>query len=142
MMASASIEKELLGCERDYWQAMKNKDVAAMHALTDYPCILTGAQGIGSIDKAHMSAMMETANWTLKEFTFSGDAQVRLLSDDVAVVAYQVHEDLTVDGTAVALDAAETSVWVRRNGRWLCAAHAEAISGDPYGRDRIRQAAA
>jgi hypothetical protein len=61
---------------------------------------------------------------------------VRLLGDDVAIVAYQVHEELTVDGKPVTLDAADSSTWVRRDGRWLCALHTEAIAGDPFGRDR------
>jgi len=48
----------------------------------------------------------------------------------------KVHEELTVDGKPVSIDAADTSTWVRRDGRWLCAAHIEALAGDPYGRDR------
>jgi hypothetical protein len=39
---------------------------------------------------------------------------------------------------ATKLDAADSSTWVRRNGRWLCALHTEAILGDPFGRDRQR----
>jgi hypothetical protein len=83
-----------------------------------------------------MSAMMDTAAWTLDDFRFSDGAEVRRLTDDVAIVAYKVHEDLTVEGKPVMLDAADTSVWVRRDGRWLCALHTESLSGDPYGRDR------
>jgi hypothetical protein len=55
-----------------------------------------------------------------------------------AAVAYQVHEELTVDGKPVTLDAADSSTWVRRDRRWLCALHTEAIAGDPFGRDRQR----
>jgi len=65
-----------------------------------------------------------------------GDAKVLLVSDDVAVLAYKVHEDLTVDGKNVSMDAADCSTWVNKNGRWLCAAHTESLLGDPYGRDR------
>jgi hypothetical protein len=56
----------------------------------------------------------------------------------VALVGYKVHEDLTVDGKSVSLDAADTSTWVRRDGRWVCALHTESLLGDPFGRDRIR----
>ena len=59
-----------------------------------------------------------------------------MLSDDIAVLAYNVHEDVTVDGKDLSVDAVDSSVWVRRDGRWVCAAHTEAIAGDPYGRDR------
>jgi hypothetical protein len=37
----------------------------------------------------------------------------------------------------VTLDVVETSVWVRTDGQWLCAAHTESIRGDPFGRDRV-----
>lgn len=47
-----------------------------------------------------------------------------------------MHEELTVDGKRVALDAADASTWVRRNGRWVCALHTESLAGDPFGRDR------
>ena len=48
----------------------------------------------------------------------------------------RVHEDLTVEGEPVSLDAADASVWVRREGHWRCAMHTESITGDPFGRDR------
>jgi hypothetical protein len=47
-----------------------------------------------------------------------------------------VHEDITVDGSRLAFDAADTSTWVRQNGSWLCAMHTESLIGDPFGRDR------
>jgi hypothetical protein len=54
----------------------------------------------------------------------------------VAVLAYNVHEELTVEGKPVTIDAADASTWVRRDGRWLCALHSESLKGDPFGRDR------
>jgi len=80
--------------------------------------------------------MMDAASYTLHDFKISEHPQVRLLSDDVAIVAYNVHEDLTVEGKPVTLDAADASVWVRRNRRWVCALHTESIQGDPFGHDR------
>jgi hypothetical protein len=50
-----------------------------------------------------------------------------MLGGDVAALAYTVHEELTVEGKPVTLDAADVSVWVRRNGRWLCALHTESV---------------
>ena len=59
-----------------------------------------------------------------------------MLGADPAVVAYTVREELTVDGQPVGFDAADTSTWVRRGDRWVCAAHTESLRGDPFGRDR------
>ena len=135
-MDSTTIEDELLGLERRYWQAIKDKDVEAVSRLTDYPCIVAGAQGVARLDQQTYASMFVGTGWDLKTFDLDGEVQVRLISDDVAIVAYKVHEELTVEGKPVALDAADTSVWVRRDGHWRCAAHTESLSGDPFGRDR------
>ena len=127
--------KELLDLENQYWQAIKEKDADAAMRLTDEECIVTGAQGVGRINRDAMSDMMKNASYTLNDFELK-DPEVRQLRDDVAILAYKVHEELTVEGKPVKLDAAEASTWVRRNGRWLCALHSESIAGDPFGRDR------
>jgi hypothetical protein len=44
---------------------------------------------------------------------------------------------LTVDGKPVTLDAADASIWVQRDGRWVCALHTESIGGGPFGRDKL-----
>jgi uncharacterized protein (TIGR02246 family) len=139
-MGTQTIEAEVLDLEKRYWQAIKDQDVDAAMRLTDDPCIVTGAQGIGLLDRKTLAQMMKATSYTLNSFVLKDGAQVRLLGDDVAIVAYQVHEDLTVDGKPVTMDAADSSTWVRRDGRWLCALHTEAIAGDPFGRDRQRSA--
>ena len=134
-MATTTIEKDLLKLEKRYWQALKDGDVDTALGLTDEPCIVAGPQGVSRIDKKQFESMMKEAKWQILNFEIGKDFQVRQLNDDVAVLAYTVHEDLTVDGKPLTLDAAESSTWVRRDGRWACAMHTEAITGDPFGRD-------
>jgi uncharacterized protein (TIGR02246 family) len=134
-MATTAMQKELVGLEKQYWQAIKDKDVDAALRLTDDPCFVTGPQGAASVDKKALAGMLNAASWTLHDFEVT-DVQVRLLSNDVAILAYKVHEKLTVDGKPVTIDAADASTWVRRDGRWLCALHTESIAGDPFGRDQ------
>lgn len=136
-MISNAVERELLALERKYWQAIKDKDADTAIRLSDDPCIVTGAQGVGRLDNKTLAGMMKAPPYTLHKFTIGDDAQVRLLGDDVAVLAYNVHEELTVDGKPVTLDAADASTWVRRDGRWVCALHTESLKGDPFGRDRL-----
>jgi hypothetical protein len=134
-MSKERIEKELLELEKEYWLAMKDQDVQAALRLTDDPCIVTGASGVGLVDKKALESILRSATYTLHDFRMK-DAKVRLLSDDVAILAYKVHEDLTVDGEPVAIDASDASTWVRRGRHWVCAMHTESITGDPFGRDR------
>lgn len=143
-MSTATIERktvgtELLNLEKRYWQAIKEKDVDATLGMTEFPCLVAGATGVALIDRETFVKMMKDARYTLHDFEVK-NAEVRALKDDVVCVAYEVHEDMTVDGKKVSMEATDSSVWVRRDGRWLCAMHTEALKGDPYGRDR-KQAA-
>ncbi len=134
-MVTKTVEKELLELETQYWQALKDKDGDAALRLTDEPVIIAGAQGVGRVDKRALAAMMDAAPYALEAFELR-DAEVRMLRDDVAIVAYEVRERLVIDGKPVTFDAADSSTWVRRDGKWVCALHTESILGDPFGRDR------
>lgn len=137
-MATAITERELIELEKRYWQAMKDGDAATALSLTDDPCIVAGPQGVGSIDKRTLEAMIGSTAYKIDSFALKDGARMRRIGDDVAVLAYEVHEELTVDGKPVSIDAADCSTWVRKDGRWVCALHSEAIEGDPFGRDRTR----
>lgn len=134
-MANA-VEKQLLELERQYWQALQDGDDATAMRLSDDPCIVAGASGVASLDRQAMAGMMKSGSWKLRRFEIDPDVKLRMLGDDVAVLAYKVREELTVDGKSLTLEAADASTWVRRDGQWLCALHTEAIAGDPFGRDR------
>lgn len=135
-MPEQVIEKQLLELERKYWQAIKERDVEGAMRLTDDPCIVAGASGVASVNHESFARIMSGAKYTLHDFELKDDAKVRMIGKDVAILAYKVHEDLTVEGKPVALDAADASIWVRHDGKWLCALHTESLLGDPYGRDR------
>jgi ketosteroid isomerase-like protein len=138
-MATDTIEAELLALEQRYWQAMQDRDMETALSLTEFPCLVAGASGIASVSPEQYRQMMQGAKYTLHTFDIREGAQVRLLTDDVALVAYQIREEMTVDGEPVTLDAADTSVWVRRDGGWKCAMHTESVAGDGFGRDRNAQ---
>jgi len=134
-MADGPIEAQLADLEKQYWQAIKDRDVQAAMRLTDEPCIVTGAQGVARITQKAFAGMLQAGGWTLHSFELT-DMQVRVVADDAAIIAYKVKEVLTVEGKPVTLEAADSSTWVRRDGQWVCALHTEALLGDPFGRDR------
>jgi uncharacterized protein (TIGR02246 family) len=134
-MPAATVEQELIDLEKQYWQAIKDKNADVAMQLSDDPCIVTGAQGVGRVARRTLAGMLKSASYTLHDFQLR-DVQVQLVTNDVAILAYKVHETLTVDGKPVTLEAADASTWVRRDGRWQCALHAESLAGDRFGRDR------
>lgn len=136
-VAAERREQELLDIEQRFWNAMKAKDAQTASELTDERCIVVGAQGVSAIDPATMAKLTTEGEWVLEQFRFDEKTrQVRFLNDDVAIVAYQVHERVTLEGKTLPIEANDASVWVRRGSKWLCALHTESLAGDPYGRDK------
>ena len=56
---ATTTEKQLLELERQYWQALKDGDHDAALRLSDDPCLVTGAQGVASLDHRALAAMMK-----------------------------------------------------------------------------------
>lgn len=130
-----AMDAKILELENEFWESMKANNTEAALKLSADPCLVAGSQGVARIKKKDFAKMMSEGNWKLLDFHLD-DVKFEQISDDVAVICYKVHEDLTVDGKPVSLDAADTSTWVRKNGNWVCAMHSESIIGDPFGRDR------
>jgi len=139
-MKDAQVKQEILELERRFWRAMMEHDVETALSLTDFPCIVAGPQGCMSVDQPTFEKMMRQDGHTIRSAELGDDAKVRMVSDDVAVIAYDVHEQVEVDGKPLTLDVHDTSTWVRKDGRWRCALHTESIAGDPWGRDRAAPA--
>ena len=128
-----TLEQQLLAREKSYWNAIMSKDTATVERLSDDPCIVVGAQGVGEIGRIAMKRMLEGASYELNSYTLD-DVHFRRLGDDVVALAYKVNEDLTVDGKPVKLEAFDSSVWMKRGDEWVCVVHTEACAGDPFGR--------
>ena len=140
-MKSTAEARELLELERRFWNAMRDKDGRTAAEMTNDSCIVVGAQGVSAINPDTMARLTREGDWELERYIFDeSTAEVQFLNDDVALVAYKVQEKLTVEGKPVNLEANDSSVWVRRNGGWLCAMHTESVAGDPFGRDRVKSA--
>ena len=136
-MTTPAKQQELLEVERRFWNAIQQKDAQGTARMTDDGCIFVGAQGLSAIDQKTMAKLTAEGKWELQQYSFDEqNAQVRFLSDDVAIVAYKVNERVAIDGQTLPIEANDSSVWVRRDGEWRCALHTESLAGDPYGRDR------
>lgn len=121
--------KEILGLEKKFWQAMVDKDVDTAVSLTDFPCIVTSSHGMMAVDKSKFQEMLQSPEGQIRSFNFNEDeAEVRMIGADTAIVAYKVRSKFVKDGQEVEIDAIDTSTWVRRDGKWTCAMHTETES--------------
>jgi hypothetical protein len=131
-MATAT-KDEIIALERDYWDAMKRKDGKRTSQLSGKTALTTSARGVTAIPKAKMGQMTEEGSWTLDAYEFE-DVEVVTPADDVAIIAYKVKQNVTMDGKKQELRAADISTWVRGADGWECHAHSETFLQDAKAR--------
>lgn len=115
---------EIIALERDFWDAMKSKDGKRASKLSGKLALTTNARGVSRIPTAKMGQMTEEGNWTLESYEFE-DVEVVTPADDVAIIAYTVKQNVTMDGKRQELRAADASTWIRGANGWECHAHSE-----------------
>ncbi len=126
MTGTAPTKEDIIALEKDYWDAMKRKDGKRTSQLSGRLSLTTGARGVTTITKDKMGKMTEEGNWTLESYEFD-DIEVVTPADDVAIIAYTVKQNVTMDGKKQELRAADSSTWIRGADGWECHAHSEAF---------------
>ncbi|GLS31277.1 protein of unknown function [Mesorhizobium albiziae] len=130
-------EQKIIDLEKKFWRTMVDKDIEGSVAMLAGESIVAGAQGTARLTHDDYRGMAKQGDslWQLKSFQLD-DLKVMFPSDDVAVIAYTVTEEMEVEGKPLTLKAADATTWIRQDGEWLAALHTESVLGDPFGRDR------
>ena len=135
---STITERELLALERDYWDAMKDRDARTAGRLTGEDCTIVGASGVFSVGPRQMGELLEGATYRIKAYRIDPETmRTAYLCDDTVAVAYR--------STRISKSTARQSSSMpstRRSGRR--ATQAGTVSsipsrspGDAFGRDRV-----
>ncbi|MBS1963727.1 MAG: nuclear transport factor 2 family protein [Bdellovibrionales bacterium] len=116
-MDHSTTEREILGLERKYWDAMKKGDVETAIALTRFPCLVMGPQGIQGVNESEYRKMMESHD--PKQFAGMeiADPRVSIYGGNTAVIGYSVQSN--------GMKLFDSSTWVNEDGKWQCAFHVE-----------------
>ncbi len=125
-MQNAAVTQEILKLEKKYWEAMSKDDVETMAALTDFPCIVAGAKGAHAVTEQEFRDMVESGQGKIKAYEiFDDSVEMREVTPEMAIIAYKVKSTFFHEGKDKTIEAVDTSTWLRRNGRWVCAMHTE-----------------
>ncbi len=123
-MTANTPKSEIERLERAFWQSLvDDKPRAATDLLTDTALMVSG-HGAMSFDHDAYMKMATDPQHKLLAFEFK-DMDVLFPHDDIAIVTYRVHQQFTVAGKPVEMDAVDSSTWVKLDGEWRCAAHTE-----------------
>lgn len=124
---------EIMKLETEFWQSMvdgKPKKAAAL--LTD-TATSVAMFGIHHFSPAEYIKMAEQGPAKVTAFSFSNE-KVLFPTPDVAVATYEVVQNFEMDGEPQEMTCLDTTTWVRRDGRWLAAAHTETAKQDKQSR--------
>lgn len=122
-MDHSTTEREILGLERKYWDAMGKGDVDAAAALTRFPCMVMGPQGIQGVSEPDYRKMMESHDPRECAGIEIADPKISLVGENTAVIGYSVRSK--------GKKMFDSSTWVNEGGKWLCAFHVEVPEAKP-----------
>ncbi len=117
---AAAEEQAAMAREQQLVDAERRKDAAALLAFLADDFLEIGVEGnlVRKPDVALRLAGIEE----ITEMSTSG-MQAHLIADDVVLVTYTGVAKVTYQGRPIAARAAVSSVWARRQGKWLLVFH-------------------
>jgi hypothetical protein len=121
-----SAHSELIDLENRFWQSLVDEDTDTALSMLDEPSRMVSSHGAMEFDHAKYREMAEQGPMVVKSFELS-DMQVAFPTDTTAVVTYRVKQALAERGKSAEIkqEMADSSVWTKKNGQWLCAMHTE-----------------
>ncbi|MEO6151744.1 MAG: nuclear transport factor 2 family protein [Croceibacterium sp.] len=122
--------QSIVDLETAFWQTMVDKDATKAAGMIADEGLVTGTMGTMRIDPAKYEKMTREGQWSLNTFEFS-EVEVVCPSDDVAVIAYKVHQTGQMKGQPMDMQCADSSTWVRSDGEWKCVLHTETVLAKP-----------
>ncbi len=126
MQKEKNFKREIMSLERKYWTAMSEHDLKTALSLTDFPCLVAGTQGLRWVDEDQFTKMFDSNRGSIRNFEFKDDeAEVHQVGPDTAVVAYKVDTVFSKNGQNKKIKAVDTSTWIKRGQKWVCAMHTE-----------------
>ena len=107
-----STRDEIIALEKSFWEAMKRKDGAGAADLTANTSLVIGVKGVMIVPKAKMGKMTEDDSWHIESYDFD-NVQVITPRPDVAIIAYTVHQKVTMKDKVADRRYADSSTWLR-----------------------------
>jgi hypothetical protein len=117
-------QDEIMALERKFWQAMMDMDVDTAVALLDEQSTAASARGIHHFDPAEYKTMALAGDARITSFEFF-DERVIFPTPDVAIASYRAKQSFTMGGESHEMVVYDTTVWVKKGGKWVASAHTE-----------------
>lgn len=115
----SNLEQMIIDKARESWVAYKNRDVAAIKALTAEEYVAYTLQGPATLQQD----IDNIGKLTIESYTID-DPKVTMATKDVAILRYKCDLKGSADGKPLKPVYA-TEVWVNRGGKWQIISYQE-----------------
>jgi uncharacterized protein (TIGR02246 family) len=124
---NSDAEQKLTSTEKQLWEAWKNKDGEPFkQSLTDDSVMIDQTGIVQGKDKA-IDNLTKTP-CEVKSYSL-GDIRVSWVDKDTALLTYKAESDATCGGQKVPSPVYASSIWVKKDGKWLTPFHQETAAG-------------
>src|SRR5215471_8101269 len=114
--AADAVEDEIVSIEKASWEAWKARDASFYQRFLAEDHVEVHGFGVG--DKAAVVATVGSPACVVESFALQ-DFRFRRLAADAAMLTYRSEQKSTCNGHPVPSPAWITSVYARREGRWV-----------------------
>ena len=123
MTTATNLKREILELEKQYWEASKTGNPKALARLTNENFTFVMGEGIMQFDRPGFVDMMTKAGMKITDYSLDeGGAKLQEITPDVALLTYKSHIEDDDGGKHNKGDSYTTSIWVRKEDSWQCAA--------------------
>ncbi len=108
--------------EKQAWEAWKTKNGAFFQTLLSEDSIQVGSEGVANkatIVKVIASPMCEVRSYSMDNF------QMIMMDKKTAILTYKAMQDATCGGKTIPSSVWATSMYVKRDGKWVSNFHQE-----------------
>lgn len=121
---AADLKEEIVAVEKASWKAFADHDAKAYGDTMTDDAVQISAAGEVVTGRQKILADISSSPCNVKSFDLA-DTKLRQLSADIAILTYDLTQDVTCAGTKLPTKAFATSVYVRQGGKWRWANYQE-----------------
>jgi uncharacterized protein (TIGR02246 family) len=122
MKQNNSVEAQIVALEKRAFEAWKNKDRKFFEEHMSEAGQYLDPDGVG-VKAQYVKAIINN-NCTVNSYSLD-NSKVTMLSKDVALLTYRYAQDVVCGGKPEASPLWASTVYVKRDGKWLIAFHQE-----------------
>ncbi len=126
--AAGSLDQMVIAQEQMIIDAIKKRDANAFKSYVDMDGTVVGSDGMHKMSEA--ITMMFGEDMSFASYTLE-DPQVKMVGKDTAMISYKSSATMTYKGKTESGTSFETTVYVRRAGKWVAVFHQSSEMAKP-----------